>query len=111
MLTDRERRRFTPEEYLLLEERAEIKSEYCAGEIFAMTGGSLNHSLGELRQALRGRGCRAFGSDLRLYVERFQLFTYPDLRGPPPFLPGRQDTVTDARLRGSVPLHRELRSE
>lgn len=53
MLTDRERRRFTPEEYLLLEERAEIKSEYCAGEIFAMTGGSLNHSLGTCREASR----------------------------------------------------------
>lgn len=41
MLDERQRRRFTIEEYLWLEERSETKNEYVDGEIFAMTGGSL----------------------------------------------------------------------
>jgi len=34
---------YTPEEYLVLEEAAEYKSEYYLGEIFAISGGSVNH--------------------------------------------------------------------
>ena len=37
--------RFTPEEYLTLERKAECKSEYFAGEIFAMSGASRQHNL------------------------------------------------------------------
>ncbi len=40
----RERRRFTPEEYLQLETNSETRSEFHDGEIFLMTGGSLNHN-------------------------------------------------------------------
>lgn len=107
MLNSRERRRFTPEEYLLLEERAETKSEYCDGEIFAMTGGTLRHAqivrnlLIELQRALKGTSCQALGSDLRLYVQKARVFTYPDVLvvcGAPPFMPGRSDTLRDARL-------------
>ncbi len=35
----------TPEQYLELERKAEFKSEYYAGQIFAMSGGSDKHSL------------------------------------------------------------------
>ena len=35
----------TPEEYLALERKAEYKSEYLNGEIFAMTGASRKHNL------------------------------------------------------------------
>ena len=35
----------TPEEYLERERQAEYKSEYYNGEIFAMSGGTRNHSL------------------------------------------------------------------
>ncbi len=91
----------------MLEEQSEIRSEYCDGEIFAMAGGTLNHSaivrnvLAELRQRLRGGSCRPYGSDLRLYVEQSRLFTYPDvlvLCGAPAWYRGRKDTVTDARV-------------
>src|SRR4051794_18437281 len=34
----------TPDAYLAREEKAETKSEYIAGEIFAMAGGTPNHS-------------------------------------------------------------------
>lgn len=35
---------YTPAEYLELEEKAEYKSEYINGQIFPMTGGSINHN-------------------------------------------------------------------
>ena len=41
----RVQRRYTPEEYLALERKAERKSEYFAGEIFAMSGASEPHSI------------------------------------------------------------------
>ena len=81
----REHRRFTPEEYLLLEDGAEGRHEYFDGEIFAMTGGSLNHNriAQNLCLALRDRladgPCETFMGDVRLHIKSRGLFTYPDL--------------------------------
>ena len=36
--------KYTPEEYLALEEKADYKSEYFQGMIYAMSGASLNHN-------------------------------------------------------------------
>ena len=75
----------TPEQYLDLERAAETRSEFHAGAIFAMAGGTANHStlaselIILLGQQLRGRRCFIHGSDLRLYVPAGDLFTYPDL--------------------------------
>lgn len=33
----------------------------------------------ELGAQLRGSGCKPYGSDLRVYIEKNSLFTYPDL--------------------------------
>ena len=107
MLARRERRRFTPEEYLALEERSTIKSEYRQGEIYAMSGASVEHNqivrnFGfALNGNLQGSDCQVFVSDLRLHIEKETLFTYPDLFvvcGSLPRMPGRSDTLTDARL-------------
>ena len=93
---------FTAEEYLALEEAAEYKSEYYQGEIFAMAGASFNHNsvvinLGsELHLALKNSPCRTFVSDLRVWVEAVELFTYPDLLvvcGEPEFYKNRNDTI------------------
>lgn len=94
---------FTAEEYFAHEEQARLRSEYYRGEIFAMAGGSVNHNqiVGNLYSALRqrlGQSCRVFATDLRLYVKRDQLYTYPDVMvicGPFLFAPGRMDTVTN----------------
>lgn len=103
----RERRRFSVEEYLSLEETAHSRSEFVDGEIFSMSGGSLEHNrltrnlLGELYIALKGKKCEVLPSDIRLHLRAHQVFTYPDLLvvcGKPRLLKNRRDTVTDATL-------------
>ena len=77
--------RLSEAEYLDIERKAEFKSEFYDGEMFAMSGGSAAHSLislnvgGELRQALKGRGCVVFESNMRVKVEASGLYTYPDV--------------------------------
>jgi len=75
----------TPEEYLALERQAEYKSEYHAGEVFAMTGASRRHSLlalsigGKLYAKLLGRPCEVYSGDMRVHVPATGLYTYPDV--------------------------------
>ena len=58
-------KRFTIQEYLTIERKAETKSEYCDGMILAMAGGLPDHStitsnIGiELGARLKGGPCRA----------------------------------------------------
>ncbi len=93
---------YTPEEYLAREEAAEYKSEYRDGQIVAMSGGSLDHSLiagnihNALYQALENTPCQVHGSDLRLLIQKRRVYTYPDVMvicGRPQFAPDRTDTV------------------
>lgn len=76
---------YTPEEYLALERAAEYKSQYFAGEIFAMAGGSPRHNLissnviGELRNQLKKHPCKVYSSDQRIKVATTKLYTYPDV--------------------------------
>lgn len=77
----------TVEEYLKLEQDAEIRHEYVAGQIYAMAGASEAHNLiagnifALLRPHLRGTSCRAFVSDMKVKVKTQQadIFYYPDL--------------------------------
>jgi len=94
--------RYTPEEYLALERKAEYKSEYLAGEIFAMSGASERHNLITLNVAaalhaqFRDRPCRAYTSDMRVKVSPTGLYTYPDvvaLCGEPQFDDEQRDTL------------------
>ena len=77
-------KRITPQEYLIRERQASIKSEFYQGEIFAMGGGSANHSLiaanfvREAGNALRDKPGIVFNSDLRVQVQSTGLYTYPD---------------------------------
>src|SRR5205085_7715167 len=78
-------RRYAPQEYLRAERDSAIRHEYYHGEVFAMAGGSPQHSLiisnvnGELRTRLKGSPCRAYESNLRVHVPRTTLYTYPDV--------------------------------
>lgn len=100
------RRRYTVDDYFAVETDSSIKHEFHRGEIFAMAGASLAHNhvsaniLALLRLGLRGSGCNAFGSDLRLRTPG-GLFTYPDVSvicGDVELFPGRPDTVTNPVL-------------
>jgi Uncharacterized protein conserved in cyanobacteria len=75
----------TPEEYLALERKAEYKSEYFAGEVFAMTGASREHNLivanivRTLGNQLLERDCNVYPSDLRVKIQQIEKYTYPDV--------------------------------
>lgn len=77
--------RLTPEEYLTLERKVTIKSEYLNGHIRAMAGASREHNLitgnifGELRSQLRDQPCEAYVNDMRLKISPTGLYTYPDV--------------------------------
>ena len=75
----------TPEEYLEQERKAETRSEYFQGEVFAMAGASRRHGLivtnliRDLSEKLRKRDCNVYSTDLRLAVNPAGLYTYPDV--------------------------------
>jgi Uma2 family endonuclease len=77
--------RFTPEEYFDWEEHQEIRHEYFDGEVYAMTGGTLNHSEIAIKFSillgthLRGKGCRVLNSDARVNIYNSSDYVYPDL--------------------------------
>ena len=73
----------TGEQYLQLEREAETKSEFHDGQMFAMAGGSPNHSflaneIGALLRSQMPPGCRTFNSDLRIKVAGAGLYTDAD---------------------------------
>ncbi len=76
--------RYTYAEYAALEQSSPTKHEFLDGEIYAMAGGSEEHSalaaevLRVLGNAVGGRPCRVHTSDLRIYVEAAGLATFPD---------------------------------
>lgn len=71
------------EQYLDMEERSTVKHEYHVGQVYAMAGGTLAHSViavnvvSLLRAAVRGRGCRALNSDMKVR-QSLEDYVYPD---------------------------------
>ncbi len=76
---------YTIEQYAEMEESAPYKSEFIAGRIYAMSGGTPTHSAvaanisGEMRNLLRHGPCRVYNSDLRVGIMPLDLETYPDV--------------------------------
>ena len=77
--------RVSYEEYLAREKKSETKHEYVNGEIYSMAGGTPEHgrlaiAVGRiLGNALAGRPCAVFSSDVRVRIEATGRSTYPDL--------------------------------
>lgn len=75
----------SPEEYLAIERKAEFKSEYVDGVMYAMAGGSERHNLIAanliiaIGVQLRDRPCRVYPSDLKVRVPNSKRFFYPDV--------------------------------
>lgn len=88
------KKKLTEAEYLARERVAEFKSEFYAGEMFAMAGASrqpndIKENLSvEIGGRLKGGPCRTYSADMRVKVKRTGLYTYPDFLivcGPPEF--------------------------
>ena len=75
----------TPEEYIAAERKATLKSEYLSGEILAMSGASNEHNLITMNTAnglynqVTERGCRVYGSDMRVGIGTGVSYFYPDI--------------------------------
>lgn len=75
---------YTFAEYLTLERDSEIKHEFDAGEILAMSGGTARHSALAVNIAValsstRPAGCTVFQSDMRVRVAATGRATYADV--------------------------------
>lgn len=99
--------RFTPEQYLALERKAESRSEFYDGFIEAMAGASRAHGLislnlaSQLLQQLEHRPCEVYNGDMRVWVGAASRYTYPDVVvvcGEPRF----QDSDLDTLLNPTV---------
>ena len=92
----------TPEQYLEIERKADFKSEYYQGEMFAMSGANIPHNrivrngIRLLGNQLLDRPCEPFSADMRVCVTPVGLFTYPDIVvvcGEPQVLDSSVDTL------------------
>ena len=98
----------TPAEYLEIERKAEFKSEFYRGEMYAMSGATRWHViisgnvLVTLHTQLRKRPCTVYSNDLRVLTRSDDgLYTYPDvvgLCGEPQFLDGQLDTLLNPEI-------------
>lgn len=89
-------------EYLEQEKMSLEKHEYYKGEIFAMAGAGSRHNVIfknvylAVGNALKGKNCQPYGSDLRIHIPENSLFTYPDISiicGDVIFSPEDEDTA------------------
>ncbi len=75
----------TPDEYLEMEEKSEIKHEYIDGYVYAMAGANDPHvtiagnAFTMIRSHLRGSGCRVYFSDMKARIDSLNRFYYPDV--------------------------------
>lgn len=95
---------YTPEQYLEQEEQAAYKSEYRQGEIIPMTGVTTNHNelagnlYAYLRFQLSRQSYKVYIGDVRLWIPRYEQFTYPDvmvIHGVPQYYGNSTTTVTN----------------
>lgn len=72
------------EDYLELEKQSDVRHEYVDGHMYALAGGTLDHSticinLGrEISLGLRGSACRVYTSDAKVSLSESR-YVYPDL--------------------------------
>ena len=73
------KKKFTPEEYSALEEKAECRSEYDDGIIVAMAGGTLNHAriitnIDRLVGRKLKETCQSLTTEVKVRVENYGKF-------------------------------------
>lgn len=102
-----EKRDYSPEEYLALEEAANYKSEYINGQIIPVAGGTTNHNriagnlYAALNLTLKQQDYEVFIGDVRLWIPKRRIYTYPDVMitaGEPEYFNDRTDTITNPKI-------------
>jgi Uma2 family endonuclease len=102
-----EKKYYKPEEYLALEEAADFKSEYIDGLIIPMAGGSTNHNRialnlsSALNFAFRQQDYEVFMGDVRLWIPKKRIYTYPDVMivaGEVEYCNNRTDIITNPQV-------------
>ena len=92
MSTAKQSRFISEEDYLAGEQGAGFKSEYIDGQIYAMTGGSINHNrlavnlLRQIGNHLEGKPCQPYSSDIKVKIG--SKYFYPDVMVDCTPLPG-----------------------
>src|SRR4051812_2231475 len=104
-------RRFTVEEYLTIERKADSKSEFHMGQILARAGCAFEHCVisanvgAALWPQLKGRNCRIASSDQRTAAAGGESVFYPDISvvcGEARFLARHRDVVSNPVLVAEV---------
>lgn len=110
MVSERLPQKMSVEEYVAYEQETGIKHEYIDGEIYAMAGGTDNHSTialncgSELREQLRKKPCRGFNSDMKVKISDLK-YIYPDFAiacGEPQFADEKRTMLINPTLVGEV---------
>ena len=100
-------KRYTVDEYLELEEKAEFKSEFVNGDIIPIAGATANHNiltakfLARILLALEDLDYAVFMNDMRLWMPDQERYTYPDVmvvKGQPIFTDEKQTGITNPCL-------------
>jgi Uma2 family endonuclease len=86
--------RISAADYLAMEEAADFRSQYFDGEIYAMSGGTANHSRIKvdcstaLNSSLSNSSCELFDGDMKVRIKDADAYVYPDataVSGQPKF--------------------------
>src|SRR5258708_16041923 len=94
------------DQYLAIDRDSPVRNEYCAGEIFAMTGASRRHNLismnagAEFHRQLAETSCEVYSSDMRVRAAA-EMYAYPDVvvvGGDPLFEDDELDTLINPTL-------------
>ncbi len=102
-----ERQYYTPEQYLELEAAADYKSEYIDGQIIPVPGVTTNHNRlagnfsAYLNFAFRQQDCEVFVGDVRLWIPKRRIYTYPDVMivaGEPVYFNKRTDIILNPQV-------------
>lgn len=102
-------RKYTFEEYLVLEAKADYKNEFIDGKIVAMSGGSFDHNTiaqnagNAVSNGIRHKNkkCRVANSDQKIYIQEYKKGAYPDVSvfcDKPEFYNKRKDVLTNPVL-------------
>ncbi len=100
-----EKPHLTAAEYLAFERQSQERHEYHGGELRLMAGASRKHNISSgnlftsFHQQLRGKPCKPFMNDMRVWIESTKRYFYPDIAvicGREPFI--EDDVAADATV-------------